>query len=77
MAKKQKSAIESPGTSSTYATVKELADDLSMCERSVRVALRRGEIPHRKIGKRYVLPKAAIRRWLEDAGDHARLNVIG
>jgi excisionase family DNA binding protein len=53
---------------SAYPSVAALADDLGMCERSVRDALRRGEIPHIKIGKRYILPRAAIAEWLKGAG---------
>jgi len=53
---------------SAYPSVAALAKDIGMCERSVRDALRRGEIPHIKIGKRYILPRAAIQRWLTEAG---------
>jgi excisionase family DNA binding protein len=60
-----------PNTASTYPSVKALADDIGMCERSTRDALRRGEIPHIKIGKRYVLPRAAIQEWLRNAGQEA------
>ena len=63
------------GSGSAYRSVAELADDIGVCERTVREALRRGEIPCIKIGKRYVLPKAAIQRWLEQADGHARLRV--
>jgi excisionase family DNA binding protein len=61
-------------SSSAYPSVRALADDIGMCERSVRDALRRGEIPCIKIGKRYILPRAAIAEWLRNAG--GRLNVI-
>jgi excisionase family DNA binding protein len=69
MAKTKQNANEG---GSAYPSVRELAEDLGMCERSVRDALRRGEIPHIRIGKRYILPRAAIRRWLEDAGNTLR-----
>jgi excisionase family DNA binding protein len=52
----------------TYASVAALAQDLGMCERSTRDALRRREIPHIRIGKRYILPRAAIEEWLRNAG---------
>jgi excisionase family DNA binding protein len=51
-----------------YHSVAELANDLGMCERSVRDALRRGEIPHIRLGKRFILPRAAIAEWLRGAG---------
>ena len=55
-------------SASVYPSVKALAEDLGMCERSTRDALRRDEIPHRKIGNRYILPRAAIAEWLRTAG---------
>jgi excisionase family DNA binding protein len=67
---------EDGSSSETYPSVAKLAKELNMCERSVRDALRRNEIPHIKLGKRYILPKAAIRRWLEEAGGHPLLNVM-
>lgn len=33
------------------------------------LALQRGEIPHRRIGRRIVIPMAAVERWL--TGDDA------
>jgi excisionase family DNA binding protein len=68
--KRKQSATKS---GSAYPSVAALAEDLGMCERSVRDALHRGEIPHIRIGKRYILPRAAIAEWLRTAG---RLNVI-
>src|SRR5580700_11148606 len=56
------------GSESTYRSVAELADDLNLSERSTRSALRRGEIPHIRIGRRFILPKAAIAEWLRTAG---------
>jgi excisionase family DNA binding protein len=56
---------------STYPSVGSLAQELHMCERSVRDALRRGDIPHIRLGKRFVLPKAAIAEWLRNAGTAA------
>ena len=73
MSKTKQRASES---GSAYSSVAALADDIGMCERSVRDALRRGEIPCIRIGKRYVLPRAAIQRWMEGAGGHPRLRVI-
>lgn len=71
---------------STYPTVAALAADLGLSERSTRSALRRGEIPHIRVGRRFILPRAAIADWLRSAGrsnqaestsaygsDHARL----
>jgi excisionase family DNA binding protein len=56
------------GCTSTYRSVVELAADLGLSERSTRAALRRGEIPHIRVGRRFILPKAAIAEWLRTAG---------
>jgi excisionase family DNA binding protein len=53
---------------STYRSVAELATDLGLSERSTRDALRRGEIPHIRVGRRFILPRAAIAEWLRTAG---------
>src|ERR1700685_3269310 len=52
------------GSESTYRSVAALAADIGLSERSTRSALRRGEIPHIRIGRRFILPKAAIAEWL-------------
>src|SRR5436190_5266794 len=53
---------------STYSSVAALAADIGLSERSTRSALRRGEIPHIRIGRRFILPKTAIAEWLRTAG---------
>jgi excisionase family DNA binding protein len=53
---------------STYRSVAELATDIGLSERSTRSALRRGEIPHIRVGRRFILPRAAIAEWLRTAG---------
>lgn len=53
---------------STYPSVAALATDLRMSERAVRTALRAKTIPHIRVGKRYILPRAAIAEWLRNAG---------
>jgi excisionase family DNA binding protein len=56
------------GNESTYRSVSALAAAIGLSERSTRNALRRGEIPHIRIGRRFILPKAAIAEWLRTAG---------
>ena len=34
-------------------------------------AINRGEVPHRRLGKRIIIPRHAFMRWLESAGQHA------
>src|ERR1700693_1204186 len=66
----KRSVIDSPagGSESTYHSVAALAADIGLSERSTRSALRRGEIPHIRVGRRFILPKAAIADWLRTAG---------
>ena len=60
--------IQSRTETSAYRSVAELAKDIGLSERSTRAALRRGEIPHIRIGRRFILPRAAIADWLRTAG---------
>jgi len=53
---------------STYRSVAALAADIGLSERSTRSALRRGDIPHIRVGRRFILPKTAIAEWLRTAG---------
>src|SRR5579862_4039406 len=59
--------LQTTGSESTYPSVAALAADLGLSERSTRAALRRGEIPHIRVGRRFILPKAAIAEWLRSA----------
>jgi excisionase family DNA binding protein len=59
---------QSTACASTYCSVGDLAADIGLSERSTRAALRRGEIPHIRVGRRFILPKAAIAEWLRTAG---------
>jgi excisionase family DNA binding protein len=56
------------GNQSTYPSVGALAEDIGLSVRSTRSALRRGEIPHIRVGRRFILPRAAIAEWLRSAG---------
>jgi excisionase family DNA binding protein len=59
---------ETTRSESTYPSVAALAADIGLSERSTRSALRRGEIPHIRVGRRFILPKTAIAEWLRTAG---------
>src|SRR5271156_435826 len=60
--------FQSRGSESTYRSVADLAADIGLSERSTRSALRRSEIPHIRVGRRFILPRAAIAEWLRTAG---------
>lgn len=51
----------------TYSSVDELAKELGISRQAAYTALRRGVIPHIRIGKRFVLPRSAIAEWLRTA----------
>lgn len=50
---------------STY-TVDELAAELRISRGKVYQELRKGVIPHIAMGRRRVIPRAAVKRWLEN-----------
>lgn len=66
--KRSESESQAGGSESTYRSVAALAAEIGLSERSTRSALRRGEIPHIRVGRRFILPKAAIAEWLRTAG---------
>lgn len=55
-------------------TVQELAQRLGVSERTARAALRKGEIPHRKVLTRYVISRRVIEEWLARPGKEAQGN---
>ena len=55
----------------TYESVDELAKELRISRQAAYTALHRGVIPSIRIGKRFVLPRAAIAEWLRTAGNQA------
>ncbi len=52
----------------TYPSVDALADELGISRKSTYDGLRRGDIPSIRLGKRFILPRAAIQEWLRTAG---------
>jgi excisionase family DNA binding protein len=62
-----KKAAKSGETDDFYGSVKELAAHLKICERSAYEALRKRQIPHRRLGGRYLLHRPTIEAWLSSA----------
>jgi excisionase family DNA binding protein len=54
------------------ATVAETADALGISEASVRRLCRDGQLPHRRYGRRLLIPKQAIEAEVEQAMRVAR-----
>lgn len=52
----------------TYASVEHLAREIGVSRQACYAAIRKGIIPHIKIGRRIILPKTAISNWLKNAG---------
>ena len=61
-------ATRSQQSGNVYPSVDALADDLGLSRQSTYAALNRGTIPHIRIGKRFILPRAAIQDWLRTGG---------
>lgn len=57
----------------TYSNVDELARELGLGRLTVYTALRNGTIPSIRVGKRYVLPRAAIAEWLKSAAGQMKV----
>jgi excisionase family DNA binding protein len=53
-------------TCAIYESVEELAREIGISRQSAYAALRNNTIPHIRLGKRYILPKAAIAEWLRN-----------
>lgn len=51
-----------------YHSVDELAKVLGLSRQSTYNALRIGDIPSIRLGKRFILPKPAIQEWMRNAG---------
>jgi len=56
-------------------TVAEVAELLDVCPQSVYDAAGRREIPHIRIGRRIVFPRAAVMEWFHSAGRVSSLPV--
>jgi excisionase family DNA binding protein len=56
----------------TFSSVEELATYLGLSRQGTYAALRRGEIPHIRLGKRFIVPRSAVDEWLRAAGREPR-----
>ena len=53
-----------PANSAEFFSIPELARKLGTCQKTLRQALRRGQVPSRRLGIRYLLPRPLIENWL-------------
>lgn len=49
-----------------FLSVKELSDYLSISESLVRKLVKKGELPHNRLGAKILFSKSEIDRWLLD-----------
>jgi len=54
----------------TYSSVDDLAREIGLSRHACYQAIKKGIIPHIRIGRRIILPRAAISEWLKNAGKH-------
>jgi excisionase family DNA binding protein len=63
--------------SAIYRSVDALARELGISRQKAYTSLRTGKIPSIRLGKRFIIPRAAIAEWLRTAGgspSRARVN---
>ncbi len=65
--------VDNVHSSSIYQPA-ELAKMLSVSRQTVYKGLRDGTIPSIRLGRRFVIPKAAIEKWLESGGTPSAQN---
>jgi excisionase family DNA binding protein len=51
-----------------FPSVDALAEYIGLSRHSTYVGLRDGSIPSIRLGKRFIIPRAAIEEWLKTAG---------
>jgi excisionase family DNA binding protein len=56
-------------SASTYSSVDDLASELGISRQKAYAGLRSGKIPSIRLGKRFIIPRAAIADWLRSAGN--------
>jgi len=56
---------QSSKSPSVFESVDELAAEINLSRAKTYEGLRSGAIPSIRVGKRFIIPRQAIRRWLE------------
>jgi len=64
MSKKNRFMAPGRGSASTYGSVDELAAEIGISRVACYAALNKGLIPHRRLGRRFILSRIAIADWL-------------
>lgn len=56
-----------------YPSVDALARELGLSRQVVYRELRTGRIPAIRLGRRFIIPRAAVQEWLRNAGGNLRI----
>jgi excisionase family DNA binding protein len=64
--------LEQNESGAIYPSVEALAAELGISRQSAYAALRKGAIPAIRLGRRFIIPRAAVAKWLESAGRGTR-----
>lgn len=70
-------ARSDPATPILVLSAAEVGSLLGLDQKSVYAAARRGEIPCRRVGRRYLFGRQAIETWLADPLSRPRDTLIG
>lgn len=62
--------VQSPASAATLSVdeAHEAIGKTNISRGALYAAIKRGEVPHVKLGKRILIPRNALTRWLESAG---------
>ena len=60
--------MKSEPSGATYSSVDDLARELGISRQKAYTELRSGKIPSIRLGRRFIIPRAAIAEWLRNAG---------
>jgi excisionase family DNA binding protein len=63
-------SLRSPNQDSCMVQVREASRLLGITELAVRAAIRRGDIPARRLGRQFLIPRRALEAILSPAAPH-------
>jgi excisionase family DNA binding protein len=68
VAGKQGGKVKNQRSGAIYSSVDDLARELGISRQKTYTELRSGKIPSIRLGRRFIIPRAAIAEWLRNAG---------
>ena len=61
--------MDKKANSTVYSSADELARELGVSRAAIYAGLRSGTAPSIRLGKRFILPRTAIAKWLQSASE--------